>query len=144
MVTKREDIEASIKTKSAVALTAIINKVGVTVDVYSLSVAELSDEYTAAYGLPGNITSETVPAVEDLKVIFIGDTMTPLSPFNIGILEEGYILDPSSTINTGDEVVFTRVDGRDRRFKIMEPEALGNVDAVYTKYKISAMGKKKA
>jgi len=144
MVTKREDIEASIKSKSATALTAIINKVGVTVDVYRLSAAELADEYTEAYGLPGNMTSTTVPVVSGLKVMFIGDTMTPLSPFNIGILEEGYILDPSNTINTGDEVVFTRVDGRDRRFKIMEPEALGNVDTVYTKYKISAVGKKEA
>lgn len=143
MVTKREDIEASIKAKSATALTAIINKVGVTVDVFRLSAAEIADEYTEAYGLPGNMTSETVPITTGLKVMFIGDTMTPLSPFNIGILEEGYVLDPSSTINTGDEIVFTRVDGRDRRFKIMEPEALGNVDAVYTKYKVAAVGSKK-
>lgn len=142
MVTKREDVEASIKAKSAVALTAIINKVGVTVNVYRLSATEIADEYTEAYGLPGNMTSETVPVTTDLKVLFIGDTMTPLSPFNIGILEEGYILDPSDTIITGDEVVFTRADGRDRRFKIMEPEALGNVNDVYTKYKVSAVGSK--
>ena len=129
------DIETILKTKTVASLIAITNKLGIDVDILRFNATELGDEYTEVYGTSGNVTEELTP-IDTIKVLFIGDGMTPLNAFNIGRLEEGYIIDPTDTVKTGDTLSMTRTDSLNRHYRVTEPESIGSTTSIYTIYKI--------
>lgn len=95
------------------------------------------DYRTQVYGLDAG--EESLYPAGEIEALIAGDGFFPSDLASAGTLVEGWLFTSSTLISVGDLVSFKRSDQRTRRYKIIMTERVGSSQAVFTKFKLSAI-----
>ena len=96
-------------------------------------------EYLEVYGKKaGPVSKESYYSITG---IVTGDELVPVDVYSAGLFSRGklYTLDVD-TVKTGDTLVMTRADSRQRRYIVLEPQILGTTNSVFKMWMLSALG----
>ena len=96
-------------------------------------------EYLEVYGKKAGPVSKST--YYTITGIVTGDELVPVDAYSAGTFTRGwlYTLDVD-VVKTGDTLVMTRADSRQRRYIVKEPNILGTTNSVFMKYELSAIG----
>lgn len=96
-------------------------------------------EYLEVYGKKAGPVSKST--YYTITGIVTGDELVPVDAYSAGTFTRGwlYTLDVD-VVKTGDTLVMTRADSRQRRYIVKEPNILGTTNSVMKKYELSAIG----
>lgn len=96
-------------------------------------------EYLEVYGKKAGPVNKTT--YYTITGIVTGDELVPVDAYSAGTFSRGWLwtLD-TTTVKTGDTLVMTRADSRQRRYIVKEPNILGTTNSVIKKYELSALG----
>jgi len=122
------------------ATTSTAGTSGFTVDTETAGTdPDANVEYLAVYGKKaGPVSKETY---YEITGIVTGDELVPVDDYSAGLFTRGklYTLDVD-TVKTGDTLVMTRADSRQRRYIVLEPQILGTTNSVFKMWMLSAVG----
>jgi len=127
-------IEDNAKIHNVTYLKNLILRFGLVIEVYRSQ----QNVHKSVYGTVAG--AENSSPIGTIDGIVIGDAFFPADSSESGALTEGYMYTTSDIVRAGDRIEIKRKDSSTSRYKVESVEDLGLTQAVFYKYRISALG----